>query len=727
MDLFSKAKDSVTNAVSALTRSQAVKDWLTELAEAEKRERTWRKKAQECVEIYEQASNDSGNQANLSDYNILYANTETLSPAVFNNTPRPLVKRRAKKDDPVAIAAAQVLKGTLIYLSNTGDREKASFDDLQISAVQEALVAGRGLTRFDYDAEVDGDGDEGSIPSVNYECVEGEQIPWNRVLYGYAKNWHQVPWVAFEHFMTKDECKKNFGNLNIKLTHASSVSDDKDKANSRPANAEGVKFAHIYEIWDRRTKKVFFVSEGYDNVFKQSDDPYKLSGFFPCPRPMIFLPRVSSLCPQTLYQMYERQALELEKCTRRIDNMLDMLKVRGFYDGTLTGLDELLNKANGTLVPAPNVAAMQQGQTLDKAIWLFPLEKCIAVLQQLYLARQQIIGVIYQITGIADIMRGDSQASETLGAQEIKQSWGTMRLKRMQREVARYTRDCFRLQAELAAGHFSIETFQTMTGLKFPMNAEKQQAQMQFQQFQQQAQMSLAQVPPEQQQQARQASQQGLQQAEQQLQQLMSTPSWEDVLQFLRTDKICNYIIDIETNSTVDIEATEDKQELAEMMNAMSQLLNGVLPMVQEGVLPFKAAQALCLAVIGKFRLGDEVEETFRSMQEPPPKQDPKTQQVEAQMQLEKSKNDAQMQRDQQKHELDMKAKEAELNQKAELARMQMELDKMELQFKQREMQMRMAEADAKHRQNMETIMLKATMPPAAPTPAPGQDGGSGA
>jgi hypothetical protein len=43
--------------------------------------------------------------------------------------------------------------------------------------------------------------------------------------------------------------------------------------------------------------------------------------------------------------------------------------------------------------------------------------------------------VIFQLTGIADIMRGSSQASETLGAQEIKQAWGTMRLKRMQKEV----------------------------------------------------------------------------------------------------------------------------------------------------------------------------------------------------------------------------------------------------------------------------------------------------
>jgi hypothetical protein len=75
--------------------------------------------------------------------------------------------------------------------------------------------------------------------------------------------------------------------------------------------------------------------------------------------------------------------------------------------------------------------------------------------QQLYVAREACKQVIYEITGIADIMRGQTNASETLGAQEIKPTWGTLRLKRLQREVQRYSRDLLRMMLEIAATKFS--------------------------------------------------------------------------------------------------------------------------------------------------------------------------------------------------------------------------------------------------------------------------------
>lgn len=712
-DVFGKIKKAFSEGVDASTRTDAVKNWLDQLTDAEKREKDWRKNANQVIKLYEQE--DVTNPDSLSDFNILFANTETLAPAVYNNTPRPVVKRKVDRENPIAIAAAQIVKAALVYLTDTGERDKATFDDLQKDAVLESLVPGRGMARFYYEATSQGEGDASFVED---ETVCGEQVPWNRVLFGYAKNWQGVPWIAYEHFMTREECVENFGDVgkNIKLTHMAALSDDKENADKEPADAEGVKFAHIWEVWDRRTRKITYLSEGLPTLIKEEDDPYGLDGFFDCPKPIGLLQRVSSLQPRTLYSMYEKQARELEKATRRIDELLGMLKVRGFYDGTLEGLDELLKKPNGTLTKAANVAALQQGQSLENSVWLFPVEKVILVVKELYLARQQIISVIYQITGIADIMRGASQASETLGAQEIKQAWGTMRLKRMQKEVQRFTRDCYRIQAELVIKKFSIDTLKKMTGVKLPMNADKQQAQAQVQQLQQIAQQATqaAQQMGAQAQQAGQPAPPPPQPPQQwqdqmaQAQQVLQSPSWEDVVAYMRADSICHYIIDIETNSTIDIEATEDKQELAEMMNSMSQLMNGVFPMVEQGILPFQAAKSLMLAVINKFRLGDEVEETFRAMQEPQPKPDPATMKVQADIQRDNNKAQNEQQKNQQKFQLEQASAQQDAAIKQRLAEQEVQLQERALQIQSRELDMKSQYNEAKFQQDMMKLSLQA-------------------
>ena len=68
------------------------------------------------------------------------------------------------------------------------------------------------------------------------------------------------------------------------------------------------------------------------------------------------------------------------------------------------------------MVPASDVLPLMQAGGLEKAIWLWPIERIAGVLVHLYTQRESIKTTIFEITGIADIMRGSSAASETLGA-----------------------------------------------------------------------------------------------------------------------------------------------------------------------------------------------------------------------------------------------------------------------------------------------------------------------
>jgi hypothetical protein len=114
-------------------------------------------------------------------------------------------------------------------------------------------------------------------------------------------------------------------------------------------------------------------------------------------------------------------------------------------------LERLMDADDNQLVPAESGSSLAAEKGLQNAIWMMPLEMLVASLQQLLMAREQCKQTIYEITGIADIMRGQTNASETLGAQEIKEGWGKLRLKRLQKEVQRYARDLLRMMLEIAA------------------------------------------------------------------------------------------------------------------------------------------------------------------------------------------------------------------------------------------------------------------------------------
>lgn len=691
---------------SAAKLESLTKYLLSEVSGALKREKNWRKSARTAVKIYE-----AGEVAENS-YNILFSNTDTLAPSLYNSLPRPDVKRRYKDEDPLGLLASKVISRALEYQIDTDLEGKESFDESVTSSVLAALLAGRGSIWVKYDAtltskplelpeaaepsgeevgETSAQENTEGVPeqSPTYEAVESEEIcteavPWDRFIHGYGKQWRDVPWVGRIHIMTKDEIKDNYGAEVADLIEYVGKSEDGDKEESDADEKERAttktEFATVYELWVKRTKKVYFVSPSLpERPLKVVDDPLGLSGFFPCAKPMILVRKLSSLVPTTLYAMYEQQAKELNRITVRINKIIAGLKVRGMYDSTVEGLDKVLEAEDNALIPAVNVAALQQGQTLEKSLWLVPIDKHVSVLQQLYAQRQQVKQVIFEITGIADIMRGSSQASETLGAQQLKNQWGTLRLKRAQREVQRFVRDTLRIIAEVAVTKLSPETLKAMTSLPIPMAEEKAQAQAALQQFQSQPPTPGApppQIPPE-------------------LQMAAMMPSWDDVLGLLQSDVQRSYRIDIETNSTVDLEATEDKQDMGELMNALAQFFNGIAPMVQGGIMPFDAAKAMLLGFVRRYRFGNEVEDTLKQMQAPPPQKPEGEQKSQEAVAAEKAKAEAEIQ----------------------VAQMELQMKKEEHRMKMEEMQMKHQIAMANHKMALEKAMLPRPEPMGAKSP----------
>ena len=178
---------------AAQRATPTVASWLEELASAGHREKDYNTEADKIITIYE------GGKVDRDQFNILYSNTETLAPAVYNSTPRPRVKRRFNDADPIARAASLLVQRVLEYHLDDGLQQFATFDALIEASTLHALVPGRGVLKFVYEAEVVGEGEEAQIASEN---VYGKHIPWNRFRHGYGKSWEEVPWVAYQWFMT---------------------------------------------------------------------------------------------------------------------------------------------------------------------------------------------------------------------------------------------------------------------------------------------------------------------------------------------------------------------------------------------------------------------------------------------------------------------------------------------------------------------------------------------
>jgi hypothetical protein len=721
-------------------KSNTVAYWIKELDAAEKREKNWRAEAEKILELYE------GEKETDNAYNILYTNTEVLLPALYNATPVPLVGRRYKDKDDLGLAVSRTLQRSLEYCVDTPDPDYTPFDDLISTAVLGALVPGRGLTWLKYDAEyepivipkrtdeIEAEGaestqgdpsSENSVPApaqtpaaekVTYEACCGNDVPWDKALFGAARKWANMPWVARWHSMNYTDCARAFGDdLTEDLIFSmpdkgkgclAETGDDDDRNNIKTFGT-----VDVWEIWHKSTKKVIFVCREYkDSPLKEVDDPLGIAGFYPCPEPLSFFARVNSLVPVPLYMKYKNQAVELNRITVRINALIKQLKARGFYDAGIKGMDTLMSSDDGTLLPARMVSTMREGATPANSVWMMPIQEIQTTIQGLYVQREQVKNVIYEITGISDILRGSAAASESATLSKLKSQWGTMRLRRMQNRVQKYVREVLRIQAEIISNRFSPETLQKMTHLDYPTGQEKTAAQQRLQQLQQQQQQMQAQQaqqpPPQPGQPAppdptqNPAVQQAMEEAKQ-LSAVVAKPSWDEIKQLLSDALLYKYRLDIETDSTIDAESSMDKEAINDLLMAIAQIFQNTGPLVQEGVMPMGAVKGLLLTVVRRFRLGSELEEYLEMIpdQMPPKPPDPKIQ--AAQMEAQQSQEEHQM--NMQAKQADMAMKDKENTNKMALMDKELQIQQAELDLKARELQMKEVELQQKQELNQIT------------------------
>lgn len=534
----------------------------------------WLDKTKDVYDIYE------GGKADETPFNILYSNTEVLVPNLFSNAPRPIVRKRfgEMRADGASRAAERMAE----YCVDTNLSGYPDFVDAVEAAVMDAALPGQGQCRV---RMVEG-------------CACLDYVQHDKFIWAFAQRWEDTPWIAFRHDKTKKDIVREFkvpGEIEAQLTATSE--------STNPTKDKGPETIPVYEIWNKLDRKVYFLCEIFPQQFIQElDDPLKLEGFYPTGKPLRLLSTPISTMPRALYGLYRRQAEELNAITLRIKRVTQAIQIRGVVDAGLPELTNLLDTTDSenSLIPATNPGAMARESGLDRHIWILPVEKFIQVLAQLIQAREQLKSTIYEILGIGDILRGMSKASETLGAQQIKDKWGSLRIKKSREKVNTFVRTHIRLLIELSAKHVEEDSWAKITGLPF---MPSMQANLLAQQA---GPVDPASPPP--------------------------PESWGIILGQLQSDLTRSYVIDIETNSTVDADATEDKQEVAEFMNALGQAMQGLESLAQAGPAGFEASKKLLVEICKRYRMGSEIQGIIEKMTPPPKGPTPEQQQQDEEL-----------------------------------------------------------------------------------------------
>ncbi len=647
--------------------STQVQKRLQQIAEYDNAFKKWEARVTKIIKRYrDDTRSNSGNHT--AKFNVLWSNVQTLIPAVYAKLPKCDCSRRFGDNDQVGRVAALLIERAV-------DFEIEHYPDFRSTmrhAVEDRFLGGRGVAWVRYEphvraqetgepddglqvtedtdetAELDGGGEiedptaGADVPEeIEYECAPTDYVHWKDFFHSVARTWEEVTMVGRWVYMDEDALIERFGEEKAKTIPIDTGPDPLTGSYPKKDNNQ----AKIGEIWDRSTGKVYWICENCSDYIDEVDDPLGLEGFFPCSEPLYATTTSDSLVPVPDFVLYQDQAQELDILSDRIDGLVKALRVRGVYDQSVPALQRLLTEGdNNTLIPVDTWTAFSEKGGLKGSIDLLPLDILSKCLLDCYQARSDIKGQIYEITGIADIIRGQTSASETATAQQIKGQYAGLRLRSMQEGVALFATGLLRLKAQIICQHFQPETI------------------AQYAAVQQLSPQDQALVP--------------------------------QAMELLKSQPLRNFRIEVAADSLVQIDEQQEKESRMELITAFGgflaqsvepvqaepKLLPIIIELLKYGTGAFKSARqiegALDAALEGIKQAAAEKE---ANPQPPPP--DPEIQKQQMQIQADQQTEAARLQAEQQKSAQEVELEKMRIQADAMEKRMEMQAEAQRAQM----------------------------------------------
>lgn len=580
------------------------------------------------------------------EFQIFWANMEVLKPTIYTRAPQPVVAPRQRSSKQAMLsreltrASSELLERVLEF-----DVEDDDLHDTLLAVRDDLALGGRG------------------VPWVldNAQCIHVDREDF---VHEPARKWKEVGWVARRAYLDRDEMRERFPDADltkIKFRHVKDRDDGNDDYKTTSKKAE------VWEVWHKTENAVIWVHDGYPDVLDVQPPLIEVKGFFPCPKPAYSTLEPRTLKPVPDFVYYRDQVDEINELTARMSSLAESLRLKGFYAAGTSEIGEAIEAAmkatdNKTiLVPVSNFAALGGAGLKDAIVWL-PVREVAEVITNLVALRRQLIEDVYEITGLSDIMRGSTQASETATAQNLKAQFGSVRVRERQAEMVRVARDVLRLKAEIYAETVPAAELAVIAQMQFPTFEQKQE-------MIQQAQAAQQPIDAD------------------------KIVTIEEIDRLLKDQRIRPFVLDVESDSTIAPNEEAEKSSRIEFIKAVGGFIQqaGGMVAAQPETAPF-AAEMLKFAA-GSFRGGRELmgavdefaalvaQQGAKAAQGPSPEQ----QAAMAEAQSRQAEAQAKIQIDQARVQTDAQAKQAEHQLRAQEMQINAAAKAKELEIRERE------------------------------------------
>lgn len=570
-------------------KDENAKFWQAEIDAAKDKLDCWYEKARVAIDRYQ----DEKERA-FGALNIVWANVETQKAALGTDFGKPQVTRVNSSSNMFLSRHVST-----VWEQTIDAAVKETYDNREIrNAVHDILLPGKGQVWVELNPVYD---DNGNVIWVEAPIVK---VEYEDYLEGPANRWGMVPWVARAHLYTIDDLMDDFDLSRKKAEEIPRDYNLSSSDNDEKSDKDQFTRARVWEIWAKYPKKrrIYF-AEGYDKALQVTPDPYRLKNFFPCPRPIIANGDECWQKPLTDYSRYQDQVEEINRLSQRIFVLTETLRRRGVYDKQFEELQTLSTLADNKFIGIERHDEFQQKGGLRAVIEVEDLTPTVTVLDSLHKNRAELIRLTYELNGISDLARGQTDPNETATAQRLKKSYGGSRFQARKDESRRFAADAYAIKGELIAEWFTRDQLQEMSGVKLPTQPEQQKAKNDLQNMQriaQQAQQTGQPIPPFDQYQV------------QELQEIANAPcSWEKISSILRTDKRRCYMVEVETDLHQYTDEEQDKKSRIEFANVLNQQMQMFGPMIAQNPANGQVFKTMMLFVVSAFKAGRGIEQEF--------------------------------------------------------------------------------------------------------------------
>jgi hypothetical protein len=663
--------------------------WNAQIQQALERHEPFFNAGKESIKLYKAKHELTETKRRL---NIWWYSINTLIPAYYSSTPKAQGKLRKRTGSLAAEAGAVVLERNAQYALD----EHFDFNKVASNATLQYLLTGRAVLWARYEAEFESEVRELAVYQLeDGQFVDGEAQPielgegveiipsegmtiarmtievkteekailecvqYDDFLTSDARNESEIDWVARRAYLDREQATATFGEeVARKLSYTTFPGDLKRSSKKERHAYEGR--AELYEIWCKKTEKVYWLQQSGDkSIISEGEPPIDFEGFFPC----VMINSTTdpeSVIPVSDYIHCKDQILEVERLTTRIFYTIQAIRANGIFDSTLGDEVSQLLEDDLKMIPVQNATGLRQRGGLAGGVEFLNVAPYIQTLQVLYDARQKAIGQLFETLKVSDLLRGASDPRKTATANRLESSWSSLGLIVRQNEFAQFIGDAISLVAEVIAEQFEPAVIMEVADADNFLIPQLPDPQM------------LEQVK-------------------------------QEIYSIISDDEQRCYRIQVSSDSLIALDQAQEKAEGLEMLSTVGQFFDQMKTMIESYPPLATFSMALLSNLVRRFKGGEEVEGLFQNalatvsqlaqqreqqaIEAQSQQQDPVMMQLQAQMQAEQMKAEIK------KYEIDVDAQGE--RDKLYIQQQQLVLQQQELELKNNGLQLEMMKIQA--------------------------------